>query len=326
MTKADRDTARGLKQRLKDAMATFHPDLKAGKFIPQITFGPRLVRLLNRSKPSAPPEVVDLIIEDRKVPGPPGAPEVTVRLFQPRALRGAAPALLWMHGGGMMMGNRAENDQGNIDFARTLGITVVSVEYRLSPQHPAPAALEDCYAAFAWVAQAGEDLGIDPARIAIGGASAGGGLTAGLALMAHDRGEIQPVFQLLVYPMLDDRTTLRDDVDSKGLRGWNQRSNMNGWTSYLDRAPGGAGVSDYAAPARRADLSGLPPAWIGVGTLDLFHDEDVTYARRLTDAGVPVQLDIIPGAFHAFDTFFSKKDVSKKFWCAQADALRSALF
>lgn len=144
--------------------------------------------------------------------------------------------------------------------------------------------------------------------------------------MAQDRGGIQPVLQLLVYPMLDDRTTLRDDGDPKSLRGWKQPSNMNGWTSYLDRTPGGAGVSEYAAPACREDLSGLLPAWISVGTLDLLHDEDITYAQRLTESGVVVRLGIIPGAFHAFDTFFSKKDVSEKFWCAQADALKSALF
>lgn len=307
-------------------MSAFHPDLAVARFIPKFTMGPLVARLSNRVKVKSPPAVEDLIVEDIDVTAPDGAPPVPVRLYRPRSLTGDAPALLWIHGGGMILGNHVQDERKNIDFARTLGITVVSVNYRLSPQHPAPAALEDCYAALLWMVGNAEARGIDPSRIAIGGNSAGGGLAAGLALLAHDRGVITPAFQLLVYPMIDDRTTLRTDVDTKNLRLWTPKSNLYGWTSYLGQAPGETGVSAYAAPARREDLTGLPPAWIGVGTLDLFHDEDVRYAARLKSSGIPVELEIVDGAFHGFDAVLGKTDVAKRFWRSQVRALRTALF
>ena len=148
-------------------------------------------------------------------------------------------------------------------------------------------------------------------RIAIAGASAGGGLAATLAIYAHDKGEVRPAFQLLVYPMLDDRTVTRADHDTRNVRVWTPKSNRFGWTSYLGAEPGSTGVSPYAAAARREDLSGLPPAWIGVGQIDLFHDEDVEYARRLVEAGVACTLSIVPGAFHGFDAVFRKAAVTR---------------
>ncbi|WP_240034859.1 alpha/beta hydrolase fold domain-containing protein [Glaciihabitans arcticus] len=190
------------------------------------------------------------------------------------------------------------------------------------PSIPPRPAIEDAYAGLLWTF-AHED--IDPTRVAIGGASAGAGLAAGLALYAHDRGEVTPVFQLLVYPMLDDRTVTRTDHDTRGVRVWTPGSNRFGWTSYLGHEPGLPTASEYAAPARRNDLRGLPPAWIGVGTLDLFFDEDVAYARRLLDAGVPCDTFIVPGAFHGFDALFRTKPVSREFWREQARALREAL-
>ena len=167
---------------------------------------------------------------------------------------------------------------------------------------------------------------MDPQRIAVGGASAGGGIAAGLALLSHDRGVAPVAFQLLVYPMLDDRTVVRDDLDTRHVRVWTPGSNRYGWTSYLGRQPGSDGVSPYAAPARRVDLGGLPPAWVGVGSLDLFLDEDREYARRLRAAGVDCQLEVVDGAFHGFDALFLRKDVSRDFWRAQSRALEAALF
>lgn len=307
-------------------MSAFHQDLALGRWIPRVSVGPRLAGLAKRARrePSEAPE--DLLIEDILIPGPVGAPDVGLRLIRPKTLRGNAPALLWLHGGGMVIGSNSQDDSTNIAFARTLGITVASVEYRLSPEHKAPAALEDAYAALSWLVDHAEDRGIDPGRIAIGGQSAGGGLAAGLVLLAHDRGEIRPAFQLLVYPMIDDRTVTREDLDPGNMRVWTPRSNRFGWTSYLPQEPGSPAVSPYAAPARREDLSGLPPAWIGVGTLDLFHDEDIAYAATLEAAGVPCELEIVDGAFHGFDALFSKKPVSRTFWRAQAAALKGALF
>lgn len=298
-------------------MPDFHPDLARGRFIPPIAVGPRSLGLFRRFRsrpPAAPPDV--LVREVAAAPG------VTMRVHRPRTLTGPAPALLWLHGGGFVFGAPEQDDAANTALARELGITVAAVRYRLAPDHPAPAALQDAYAGLLALARH-ED--VDPARIAIGGASAGGGLTACLAQHAHDRGEVRPVLQLLRYPMLDDRTVLRTDLDVRGVRVWTPRSNRFGWTSYLGGPPGAPDVPPYAAAARRADLGGLPPAWIGVGTLDLFHAEDLAYAERLRGAGVPCEVVEVPGAFHGFDALFPRAGVVRDFRAREVAALRAAL-
>ncbi|SDS93580.1 alpha/beta hydrolase [Microterricola viridarii] len=306
-------------------MHAFHPDLAAARFIPAFSFGPASARFVRGRSARPAPTPPGVSVQELTVAGPAGAPAVTLRIFQPSGLTAPAPALLWVHGGGLIIGSPEQDDRTNIAFAAELGITVAAVRYRLAPDNPAPAAVEDVYAAFRGLLAEAEVLNVDPDRIAIGGASAGGGLAAAAALLIHDRGGVQPVFQLLVYPMLDDRTVTRDDMDTRGVRAWTPKSNRYGWSAYLGQEPGSAGVSAYAAPARREELSGLPPAWIGVGTLDLFHDEDVEYARRLNAAGVPCRLLVVPGAFHGFDAIFAKAGVAQDFWAAQAEALREAL-
>jgi acetyl esterase/lipase len=307
---------------------SFHPDLqRAARFIPRLTLTPRLLRVLRfllriLPMPRAPQSVS---VEEKRVPGPPGAPPVRVRIYRPRTLAGPAPALLWMHGGGYVMGAPEQDEPLCAANALELGIVVVSVDYRLAPEHPFPAPLLDCYAALRWLSAQAAALDVAPDRIAIGGASAGGGLTAALAQLALDRGEIRPAFQLLIYPMLDDRTAARTDIDDRNHRGWNHPSNVFGWTSYLGQAPGRPSVPLYAVPARREDLSGLPPAWLGVGTHDLFHDEDLEYARRLNASGVPCEIDLVPGAFHGFDAFCGGAPVSRGFRKRYTDALRRAL-
>ncbi|WP_233199631.1 alpha/beta hydrolase [Cryobacterium sp. N22] len=307
-------------------MSVFHSDLKMGRFLPPLDIGPRMARLANRMPVRSPAPPRDMIISDLEVPGPEGAPAVDVRMYRPASATGEIPVLVWMHGGGMILGNHLSEEDSNVAFARELGIAVVSVNYRLAPQSPAPAAVEDCYAVMEWLVANATELAIDPQRIALGGASAGGGLAAATALLAYDSGRIRPAFQLLVYPMLDDRTVLRRDMDTTHARFWRPKSNRYAWGAYLGAEAGGDDVSDYAAPARRTDLSGLPPAWIGVGTLDLFHAEDVDYAERLQRAGTAVDLVVVEGAFHGFDVLFKKKPVSRRFWEAQRDALGHALF
>jgi len=306
-------------------VSVFHSDLTMGRFLPPVDIGPRLARLANRMPVRSPAPPLDVTVTDLGVPGPGGAPAVGIRMYRPTAATGDIPVLVWMHGGGMILGNNLSEEESNVAFARELGIAVVSVDYRLAPQSPAPAAVEDCYAVVEWLVANAAEQAIDPQRIALGGASAGGGLAAATALLAHDRGRIRPAFQLLVYPMLDDRTVLRTDLDWAHARFWRPKSNRYAWSAYLGEEAGGTGVSHYAAPARRTDLSGLPPAWIGVGTLDLFHSEDVDYAERLRRDGVPVELVVVEGAFHGFDVLFSKKPVSRRFWEAQRDALGYAL-
>jgi acetyl esterase/lipase len=306
-------------------VSAFHPDLARGRFIPNLSYGPLSSRLMRSGKRRPIDPRPDVTVDEMVVPGPKGAPPVSLRVFQPTGLRRVAPALLWVHGGGLIFGAPEQDDRTNIAFARELGITVAAVRYRLAPDSPAPAAVEDAYAGLRGLVDRASALHIDADRIAIGGASAGGGIAAALALLAHDRAEIRPVFQLLVYPMLDDRTTTRTDPDTRNVRLWTPKSNRYGWSSYLGDAVAGPDVSPYAAAARREDLTGLPPGWIGVGTLDLFHDEDVEYARRLGDSGVRCELHIVPGAFHGFDTVFPKAEVSRQFWHEQVRALGGAL-
>jgi len=240
-----------------------------------------------------------------------------VRLFRPAGMSTPSPALLWIHGGGYVFGRAAQDDGLCRRFCNALRITVASVEYRLAPENPYPASLDDCYTALAWLAARPE---VDASRVVIGGASAGGGLAAALALMARDRGELTPVLQLLTYPMLDDRSSSRTDLDPRRFRMWNQRGNAFGWASYLAEVDPAAAV-----PARREDLSGLPPAWIGVGTHDLFFEEDLAYAERLKAAGVPCDVEVVRGAFHGFDRIVPRAGVSKAFFSSQCAAIRSAL-
>ena len=240
-----------------------------------------------------------------------------VRVHRPLEPAGTSGALLWIHGGGYLLGSARQDDHLCRRFAQKLGITVGSVEYRPAPEHPFPAALEDCYAALRRLVAL---PGVDPARVAIGGASAGGGLAAALALMARDRGEISPALQLLTYPMLDDRTVAKSPMDARNYRVWTESSNRFGWAAYLGNAN-----PDIAVPARNADLTGLPPAWIGVGTHDLFHDEGLAYAERLKKAGVPCRVEVVPGAFHGFDVVAPKVHVSQRFFDSQCEILRATL-
>jgi acetyl esterase/lipase len=294
-----------------DRPTDFHPDLRSfARFAPRQPIKPSTLKLVR-----ALTGLIGLR-QARDVEALTLATGTGIRLHRPVGVTDPGPALLWMHGGGYLIGAAQQDDAVCRRFSQTLGITVAAVDYRLAPEHPYPASLDDCYSALEWLV----DLpAVDPTRVAIGGASAGGGLTAALALRARDRGEISPVLQLLVYPMLDDRSSTRPGVDNSRFRMWNQAANGFGWSSYLGGADPGAAV-----PARHDDLSGLPPAWLGVGTLDLFHDEDLEYAERLNQAGVPCTTDVVPGAFHGFDGVVPNAAVSKSFFASQCEALRAA--
>ncbi|WP_439032488.1 alpha/beta hydrolase [Gordonia terrae] len=236
---------------------------------------------------------------------------VEVRLFRPAHSAGRLPALLWIHGGGYVIGSAAQDDRWARAMSERVGVQVVSVDYRLAPEHPYPAALDDCLDALRWMT---DQPDIDTSRIAIGGNSAGGGLAAALAFRARDAG-IDVRLQLLTYPMLDDRTREPDPRH----RLWNASANVFGWASYL-----GDAQPDTAVPARRTDLEGLAPAWIGVGTLDLFAAEDRDHAERLRAAGVGCHLDEVEGAFHGFDIVAPRTTVAQEFFSRQCDAVRRA--
>jgi acetyl esterase/lipase len=236
---------------------------------------------------------------ERFIPGPQGAPEIRVLVYAPEE-GDARPAYLQIHGGGYVIGAADMGEIQNRLLAQELGCVVVAVDYRLAPETAFPGNLEDCYAALKWLHDEAGSLGVDAARIAIGGESAGGGLAAGLALLARDRGEVPIVHQHLIYPMIDDRPEAEPHPYT-GEFIWSRAQNHVGWSALLGRSPGGPDVSPYAAPARAENLAGLPPAFITVGALDLFLEQDLDYARRLTRAGVPVELHVYPGAYHGFD-------------------------
>jgi acetyl esterase/lipase len=237
------------------------------------------------------------------VAGPTGSPDVRVLVYRPDGgEEEARPAVLHIHGGGYVIGTPEMNDPSNRVLAITLGCVVVSVDYRLAPETPFPGPLEDCYAALLWLWRTAEALGVDRERIAVVGESAGGGLAAALALLARDRGEVKLAFQQLVAPMLDDRTMPGDAANVYvGEFVWQPANNLFGWTSMLGGETGGVGVSPYAAAARATSLLDLPATYISVGALDLFLEENIEYARRLLRAGIPVELHVIPGAFHGFE-------------------------
>jgi len=271
------------------------------------------------------PPVEGVTFQDQFAPASKGEPAVRVRVYRPNHQPGKLPALYWIHGGGYVMGDIDMDDRLMMQMVKRIGCVAVSVDYRLAPEHPFPAPVEDCYAGLKWLfAHAGE-LGVDPSRIAIGGASGGGGLCAGLGLLVRDRGEVRPAFQLLIYPMIDDRNVTPASYAITDPRVWHRESNRLGWKAYLGRDGGGADVSPYAAAARATDLTNLPPAYIPVGALDLFVDENIEYAQRLIQAGVPTELHVYPGAFHGFDLFAPSAAVSKQFKADRDNALKRAL-
>jgi acetyl esterase/lipase len=231
---------------------------------------------------------------------------VPVRVHRPPDLDGPSACLFAMHGGGYVIGSYDMDSLMLDDLCPRLGIVGVTVDYRLAPETPYPGPLEDCYRGLRWTFDHADELGIDPARIGVTGTSAGGGLAAALALLARDRGEVEIAFQLLDCPMIDDRQITRSSRRD-GLPVWSRRSNEFGWRSYLGDLHGTDDVPYTAAPARATDLSGLPPAFVSVGSVDGFLDEDVDYALRLNHAGVPCELHVYPGAPHGYQMAFDAR-------------------
>ena len=236
------------------------------------------------------------------------------RLGPPPQSSRPGSAVLYLHGGGMIFGLEHLGlvyDLAVRGYVATTGVPMLVVDYRIAPEHPHPTPVEDCYAALQWLAGNAATLGVDPARIGVMGDSAGGGLAAGVCLLARDRGGPPIAQQLLIYPMLDDKAQTPDPQLLPFLT-WTYDDNVTGWAALLGDAAGTDAVSAYAAPARATDLSGLPDTYIDVGDLDIFRDEDITYARRLSDAGVPTELHLHPGCPHAFEALARRADVSQR--------------
>lgn len=278
---------------------------------------------------AALPDVPGVVTRDVMVPGMEEDPDVMVRLYEPAEGGHDGAALVYLHGGGMVLMRVADTDFHCKSIVAEIGCLVASVEYRLAPEHPHPAAVHDSYAALGWLHAHASELGVDTDRIAIGGLSAGGGLAAGTALLAKERSEHPLCFQWLVYPMLDDRNLTPSSHDITDPRVWNRSSNLRAWAAYLggSHEVGGTDVPLTAAPGRASveDLVGLPPAYLDVGELDLFRDEDIAYAMRLLQAGVATELHVTPGAFHASEMYNPEAASSRRITRVRHDALALAL-
>jgi acetyl esterase/lipase len=261
---------------------------------------------------------------DLKVPGAKGAPPVAVRLYRPKESRDPLPVIVWMHPGGWVLGTLELEDLMARELVKSVRCALVAVEYRLAPEHPYPAALEDCYAVLKWVAADGKKHGIGTRQIAVGGSSAGGNLAAGIALLARDRGEVSLGFQMLVYPALNDRNLAQVGPNVAENLFWSRENMLMSWRAYLENRQASAEVPIYAAPTRARDLGRLPPAFIAVGGLDMFLDECLDYAARLTAAEVNTEVHVYPGAFHAFDAFAPLARVAQRFVADRNAALARA--
>jgi acetyl esterase/lipase len=264
-------------------------------------------------------------IEERVVTGPEGAPEVALLICRPGALVRPAPAIYFIHGGGMVLAGNRMGIELMLDWAVEFGTAVISVEYRVAPEHPDPAPIEDCYAGLVWTSEHACELGLDPLRLVLAGSSAGGGLAAGVSFLARDNAGPPLLGQLLMCPMLDDRNLTPSSTMLDGEGTWDRTSNDTSWEGLLGDRRGGPDVSIYAAPSRATDLSGLPPTFIDVGTVEIFRDEDVDFARAIWLAGGSAELHVWPGGFHGFEEFAPQATLSQACITARAAWLRRLL-
>ena len=276
---------------------------------------------LIRMRTAELPPIENIVIEDRNIAGPDGLLELVVRIYKPADVSGSLPGIFFIHGGGMIMGSIETEDLKAAMLCETIQSIVVSVEYRLAPENPHPAPLEDCYEALVWMSKNATELGFDTDRLAIVGGSAGGGLAIATSLMARDQEFPKLIFQMANYPMIDDRNETPSSKEITDVGIWDREANIEAWDWYL----GGKKADKYAAPARAIDLSGLPPTFIDVGELDLFRDEDIEFANRLLQAGVTTELHVYPGAYHASESFAPEAELSKQIWTKRIEALKRAL-
>ncbi|SEJ38347.1 alpha/beta hydrolase [Paenibacillus polymyxa] len=282
---------------------------------------------LSRSYLSSPPieQSEHVRTTSRMIPSVAG--EILVKIYEPAQRTDVKlSAMLWIHGGGYVMGHPDMDDALCERFVQAANCVVVSVDYRLSPEHPYPAAIDDCYAALTWMTDEAELLGIDLDRVAIAGASGGGGLTAALALMARDKGGPALIFQMPLYPMIDDRnvTASSHEITADNAP-WSRKNNLTAWNMYLGNRTEDSEVSPYAVPSRAESLAGLPPTYTCVGQLDLFRDETIEYVARLAQAGVDVEFHLYPGTFHNFEGMVPQAEVSQRASQSYVDAIARAL-
>ena len=298
-----------------------HPDFrKAAKYFPSMPLNSRLMRAvirgLSRSLP-APKSIPEVTVSEARAAG------VPLLVYTPTTPPNGA--MLWIHGGGYVMGSYRMNGPDCLRYARKLKLLVVSVDYRLAPQTAFPGPPDDCAAGWQWMQDNADSLNIRRDRIIVAGQSAGGGLAAALVQKLCDTSPVKPLGQVLYYPMLDDRTVLRSDIQNLKHYVWNRHNNLLGWRAYLGQEPGGSSVPEYSVPARRSHFENLPPTWLGVGSIDLFFQEDLQYAEQLQAAGVPCNVEVVEGGPHAFDAMAPKSRLTRGFMLSQYQFIRQLL-
>jgi acetyl esterase/lipase len=290
--------------------------------IPDIVERRAFVRQLLQTMTADLPPNDRVVSEDRTIPGPAGAPDVTVRIYTPADATGVVlPGILYIHGGGMIIGDLDGEHLRAEMLCEVVNAVVVSTDYRKAPEDSHPAQVEDCYAALTWTADHASELNIDLDRLAVYGGSAGGNLAIATTLMARDKAGPSIAYLMAPYPMLDDRhaTASSHGITEVGI--WDREGNVEAWQWFL----GDRDADGYAAPARAESLAGLPPTFMDVGELDLFRDEDIAFAARLLQAGVPTEFHVYPGAYHASEVFAPEAELSQRIWAARISALTRAL-
>lgn len=301
-----------------------HPELRDVLLQLPKFYLPEDLELARRNQPPASRKSEHVSIHEQKIKGKDDN-EITVRIYEPKSDDIAErPALLWIHGGGYVMGHPRDDDNLCQEIAETVGCIIFSPDYRLAPEHPYPAGLEDCYSTLLWIEQSAASYKVDLSRVAIGGASAGGGLTAALALLARDRGGPKICFQMPLYPMIDDRNVSPSSHEITHPAVWNRRNNIAAWNMYLGEGERKE-VSPYAAPIRAENLAWLPPMYTCVGQLDPFRDETIEYVMRMAEAGVDVEFHLYPGCYHAFELAVPDAEISKRARSEYIGALSRAL-
>ncbi len=262
---------------------------------------------------------------DLMVPGAPGDPDVSVRVYVPEGAATNGPVILHIHGGAFVIGNPTQDDMSSERLALATSLPIVSVDYRLAPENPHPAPINDCFAVYRWLSGGSSGLDVDGEQVIVTGVSAGGGLAAAVAQRARDEGGVQPIYQVLLYPVLDDRMTtasMRKMIDTPL---WNGRSSVHMWRHYLGDAVNNDDTSPYAAPARARDLSGLAPAALMTAEFDPLRDEAIEYAQRLMQAGIPTELHVVPGAIHAFDGLAADTQLSQRVRASRYAAINTVV-
>lgn len=294
-----------------DFMSRVNPELKQGLALSQPFYLPEDLMQARMIPPVSTPKSERVRISDRYIDGA-GGQDMLVRVYEPINRDGEVlPALLWSHGGGYILGHPDVDDRVCQSFVEAAGCVVFSPDYRLAPEHPFPAGIEDCYTALVWIAENAAELQIDSNRIAIGGPSAGGGLTAALALLARDRRGPAICFQMPLYPMIDDRNTTPSSHEITHPAVWNRANNLAAWKMYLGEHANDE-ISPYAAPSRAQSLAGLPPTYTCVGQLDPFRDETIEYVARLAQDGVDVEFQLYPGGYHGFEYTVTDAEISHR--------------